>query len=123
MCTLFETLWEGRTRTVIDSELDLLCSVLAARSIYKNAKTLKRIVARTQHFNRLRRRSLTINLTLGSKIPQIERSGTTSGVWVIRGIDDCTGIHHAIVVDCRGINDTLNRFSAPGEHDFENLAL
>ena len=29
----------------------------------------------------------------------------------------------AIVVDCRQINDTLNRFLEPGERHFENLAL
>ena len=31
--------------------------------------------------------------------------------------------HSAIVVDRRRINDTLIRFLAPGERDFENLAL
>ena len=33
------------------------------------------------------------------------------------------GRHRAIVVDCRRISDTLNRFSVPGEQDFENMAL
>ena len=35
--------------------------------------------------------------------------------WMVR--------HHDIVVDLRQINITLNRFSAPGEQDFENMAL
>ena len=50
-------------------------------------------------------------------------SGTTSGVGMIGGIEDCMGRHHDIVVDRLQINDTLNRFLAPGEQDFENMAL
>ena len=62
VCTLFATLQEGHKRTGSASELVLLCSVLAECLICENAKTLKRIVARPQHFNRPLRRSLTLIL-------------------------------------------------------------
>ena len=49
--TSLSTLQEVRTRKRSASKLDLLWSVLAPCSICEIAKTLKRIVARPQHFN------------------------------------------------------------------------